>query len=64
MSESEWTTKVPEESGYYWARFNMMSYDMPVEVDPDGTVWTIGTEYDHSEDGLLFGPRIPLPRKS
>jgi hypothetical protein len=59
MSEHEWTTEVPKESGYYWARHSVMGADRPVEVDSDGTVWTIGDEYDYSGKGLLFGPRIP-----
>ena len=58
MSEVTWTKTVPENSGYYWARWNMLGGDMPVEVDSDGTVWIIGSESDYSGEGLLFGPRI------
>lgn len=59
MSEVLWTKKVPEESGFYWARWSKIGADFPVEVDTAGTVWLIGSEVDHKTAGLLFGPRIP-----
>lgn len=58
MNEITWTKEVPKESGFYWAKWHMLSYDMPVEVDSDGSVWLIGAENDHASAGLVFGPRI------
>jgi hypothetical protein len=57
MNKDVWSITVPEDSGFYWAKWKTISGIFPVEVDPDGTVWITGSEADHA-GRLLIGPEI------
>lgn len=61
MSEHKWSKKVPAQPGYYWARWGTAGAEVIVKVDPNWTVWSIGSEVtvNLELESLLIGPRIP-----
>jgi hypothetical protein len=57
MEEIMWSLYKPQESRFYWAKWNPVGANFVVEVDSEG-VWMPGEE-NPMEGMLTYGPRIP-----
>jgi hypothetical protein len=67
--KTKWSSKVPEESGWYWVKYKEKRgiVVFPVKLflyeDGDSVIWTGRYDFLRCErlDGLKFGPEISFP---